>query len=166
LIAGPTALATPVGAHRVDVLSAQNMFDAVKREAANAEIFISVAAVADYHVVDSKEHKIKRSAANMTIELAPNPDILAHVAGMKNGPFCVGFAAESEKLHEHATAKRARKGVPLLVGNLAQTALGAEDNEITLFDDAGAHTLPRAPKSVLARQLIEHIAKLYTAQRR
>lgn len=161
LISGPTGLAAPARAKRIDVVSARDMFAAVKKHAANAEIFVSVAAIADYHVVNPGKQKIKKSERNLTLELAPNPDILAWVAGLPKPPFCVGFAAESEKLHEHAEAKRRRKKLPLLAGNLVHSAIGADDNEITLFDDDGAHELARAPKEVLARQLVAHIAKLY-----
>ena len=87
----------------------------------------------------------------------------AHVAALPNAPYCVGFAAESEKLLEHAEAKRKRKRVPLLVANLAQAAFGAEDNDVVLLDDAGTHALPRAPKTLLARQIVERIARALTA---
>jgi phosphopantothenoylcysteine decarboxylase/phosphopantothenate--cysteine ligase len=166
LISGPTSLAHPAQARRVDVMSARDMFSAVKKHVANAEIFISVAAVGDYHALTPSKHKIKKSDARLKLEFAPNPDILAHVAGLAKPPFCVGFAAESEKLHEYAEAKRRRKKLPLLAANLAQNAIGADDNELTLFDDEGAHALPRASKHALAHQLIAHIAKLYGARRR
>jgi phosphopantothenoylcysteine decarboxylase / phosphopantothenate---cysteine ligase len=104
---------------------------------------------------------MKKSNTALTLELVPTTDILAYVAGLPNPPFCVGFAAESEKLAEYAQEKRKRKKVPLLAGNLAQQAIGADENEIILFDDAGAHPLARAPKEVVARQLVQHIAKLY-----
>jgi phosphopantothenoylcysteine decarboxylase/phosphopantothenate--cysteine ligase len=102
----------------------------------------------------------------MTLELVPTVDILAHVAGLPKPPFCVGFAAESEKLEEYAEAKRKRKKLPLLAANLAQEAIGADDNQIILFDDDGAHPLPRAAKETVARQLVAHIAKLYGKKRR
>jgi phosphopantothenoylcysteine decarboxylase/phosphopantothenate--cysteine ligase len=91
----------------------------------------------------------------------PNIDILAWVAALPKPPFCVGFAAESERLAEYAEEKRKRKKLPLLAANLAQHAIGADDNEITLFDDEGTHPLARAPKEIVARQLVAHIAKLY-----
>jgi phosphopantothenoylcysteine decarboxylase/phosphopantothenate--cysteine ligase len=94
------------------------------------------------------------------IELAENPDILAEVAALERGPFCVGFAAETENLREHAQAKRKRKHLPLLAANLAQEALGSDDNALTLFDDRGETALPRAPKITLARQLVAHIARM------
>ena len=121
---------------------------------------VAVAAVADYHVVGAKAQKMKRGDGNLTIELAPNPDILAEVARLPKGPFCVGFAAETEKLREHAQAKRKKKKIPLLAANLAQHAFGQDDNALTLFDDKGVHELARAPKLVLARQLVAHIAGL------
>jgi phosphopantothenoylcysteine decarboxylase/phosphopantothenate--cysteine ligase len=128
---------------------------------ADCSIFIGVAAVADYRVAQPSEQKIKKSAKTLTLELVPNPDILAHVAGLANPPFCVGFAAESENLAEHAEQKRRAKKLPLLVGNLAQQAIGSDDNELVLFDDQGSHALPRADKLTLARQLMQQIALRY-----
>ncbi|MBI4809459.1 MAG: bifunctional phosphopantothenoylcysteine decarboxylase/phosphopantothenate--cysteine ligase CoaBC [Nitrosomonadales bacterium] len=162
LISGPTALCVPAGAQVENVTSAAEMFEAVKQGAAQNDMFIGVAAVADYRAARPSEQKIKKSDAPLTLELIPNPDILAYVAGLPKPPFCVGFAAESEKLHEHATAKRKKKNIPLLAANLAQSAIGADDNEIILFDDAGEHMLPRADKLTLARALLRHAAMLYT----
>ena len=90
-----------------------------------------------------------------------NPDILADIASLPNPPFCVGFAAESENLAEYAKQKRRAKKLPLLVGNLAQQAIGSDDNELILFDDNGIHPLPRADKLTLARLLMQHIAQRY-----
>ncbi|MBB5019120.1 phosphopantothenoylcysteine decarboxylase/phosphopantothenate--cysteine ligase [Chitinivorax tropicus] len=162
LISGPTALAAPLGCLRVDVNTAQQMLDAVLAHVGKADIFIGVAAVADYAVKNRSEHKIKKSDANLSIELTPNPDILATVASLPAAPFCVGFAAESQHVLQYADEKRRRKKVPLLVANLAQAAFGADDNEITLLDDAGHHPLPKASKQVLARELIQHIARMIT----
>jgi phosphopantothenoylcysteine decarboxylase/phosphopantothenate--cysteine ligase len=161
LVAGPSALATPPGVRRVDVVSADEMLAAVKAHVDNVDVFVSVAAVADYRPVQTSEQKLKKSARNMTIELTPTPDILAYVAGLPNPPFCVGFAAESEKLAEYAEAKRRRKNVPLLAANLAQDAMGADENEITLFDEEGAHPLPKASKEEIARQLVARISQRY-----
>ena len=161
LVSGPTALAKPQGAQGVDVTSAAQMFEAVKQRTGDCDIFIGVAAVADYRVAQPSEQKIKKSAANLTLELVPNPDILAYVAGLPNPPFCVGFAAESENLAKYAEQKRCVKNVPLLVGNLAQQAIGSDDNELILFDDSGSHPLPRADKLTLARLLMQHIAQRY-----
>jgi len=161
LVSGPVALAKPTGTQYMDVVSASQMFDAVQQQVGDCDIFISVAAVADYRVAQPSERKIKKSAAALTLELVPNPDILAYVASLPNPPFCVGFAAESENLAEYAEQKRRAKKLPLLVGNLAQQAIGSDDNELVLFDDSGNHTLPRADKLMLARQLIRHIAQRY-----
>lgn len=159
LISGPTALPTPSGVQRIDVRTAQDMFDAVKRVVNTADIFIGVAAVADYRAQTIAQQKIKKTTATeRTLLLEENPDILAYVAGLPQAPFCVGFAAESEQLSQHASEKRRRKNIPLLIGNLAEQALGADDNAVTLFDDAGEHPLPRAPKLLLARTLIAQIA--------
>jgi phosphopantothenoylcysteine decarboxylase/phosphopantothenate--cysteine ligase len=166
LVAGPTSMEPPTAARIERVESAGDMFEAVKKHARTADIFIGVAAVADYRVEKTSQHKIKKTAKNMTLKLVPNPDILAWVAALPKPPFCVGFAAESQKLHEFADAKRRSKKVPLMVANLAQDAIGADDNEITLLDDSGAHTLPRAPKTVVAQQLIAHIVKLYSARKK
>ncbi len=161
LVSGPTALAQPNGTQRIDVTSAAEMLDAVKQHVATADIFIAVAAVADYRVTQPSEQKIKKSDATLTLELTPNPDILAYVANLPKPPFCVGFAAESEKLREHATEKRKKKNIPLLAANLAQNAIGSDDNELVLFDDAGEHVLPRADKLTLARALLRHATSLY-----
>jgi phosphopantothenoylcysteine decarboxylase/phosphopantothenate--cysteine ligase len=161
LVSGPTALDKPQGAQSVDVTSAAEMFDAVKRLIANADIFISVAAVADYRVAKPSAQKFKKSADKLMLELIPNPDILEYVASLPKPPFCVGFAAESEDLAEHAEQKRRAKKLPLMVGNLAQQAIGSDDNELVLFDDSGSHTLPRADKLTLARLLMQHIAQRY-----
>lgn len=161
LVSGPVALAKPAAAQTVDVTSAAEMLEAVKQHVAHADMFVSVAAVADYRVARQNKQKLKKSDANLTLELIPNPDILAYVASLPNPPFCVGFAAESEKLHEHATDKRQKKKIPLLAANLAQNAIGSDDNELVLFDDAGEHALPRADKLTLARALLRHAIALY-----
>ena len=161
LVAGPTSMEPPTAARIERVESTNDMFDAVKKHARTVDIFIGVAAVADYRVEQTSKQKIKKTDKNMTLKLMPNPDILAWVAALPKPPFCVGFAAESQKLHEFADAKRRKKKVPLMVANLAQDAIGADDNEITLLDDSGAHTLPRASKTVVAQQLVAYIAKQY-----
>ena len=160
LISGPVCLAPPPDATLISVTSAQQMLEAVNQAVSDVDIFIGVAAVADYYVLNPSAQKIKKDAHILTLELAPNPDIVANVVNLPNPPFCVGFAAESENLYEFAEAKRRRKKLPLLAANLIQDALGGEDNELVLFDDKGAHPLGRAPKIVLARELIAHIANL------
>ncbi len=161
LISGPTALATPAGVSRIDVKSAQQMFDAVKKATAGTDVFVSVAAVSDYRVENAASQKIKKGNGKaMTLDLVENPDILAFVASQPNAPFCVGFAAETEKLAANAKEKRARKKIPLLAANLAQNALGADDNEIVLYDDAGEHPLGRGSKIDQARKLVRHVASM------
>jgi phosphopantothenoylcysteine decarboxylase / phosphopantothenate---cysteine ligase len=160
LVSGPSALQAPAGVERVSVVTARQMHDAVMARVKRADIFIAVAAVADYHVVNALERKIKRGAGNLKIELAPNPDILGAVAAAKNPPFCVGFAAETENLEAYAQEKRRKKKIPLLAANLAQHAFGRDDNALTLFDAKGRHELARAPKIELARKLMAHIAAM------
>ena len=160
LVSGVTALAAPAGVNRVDVMTAREMHKEVMARAEKADVFIAVAAVADYHPVDPKPHKIKRGNGNLNVELAPNPDILGEVAALPKRPFCVGFAAETEDLKANAQAKRKKKGIPLLAANLAQDTFGKDTNALTLFDDDGLHELARASKIVLARQLVAHIAKM------
>ena len=159
LVSGPVSLATPAGVARIDVRTAQEMFEAVRKRALSSDVFISVAAVADYKAKNPSTQKIKKANGRaVTLELEENPDILAYVAGMKNGPFCVGFAAESEKLDQHAKEKRATKNLPLLAANLVQDALGADTNSIVLYDDRGEHPLGTGAKLELARKLVEHVA--------
>lgn len=167
LVSGPVALATPAGVARIDVRTAQQMFDAVKAAARTCDIFVSVAAVSDYRVANRAAQKIKkRGGQGFKLELVENPDILAWVARQRSAPFCIGFAAESERLGAHAREKRIRKGIPLLAANLAQEALGADENSITLFDDNGEHPLGRGPKIELSRKLVAHIAALMARRRR
>jgi len=161
LVAGPVSLPTPAGVTRVDVRTAEQMFGAVKAAIASCDIFISVAAVADYRVRNPAAQKIKKGdERSLRLELEENPDILAWVAARTKPPFCVGFAAESENLAEHARAKRAKKKIPLLAANLVQDALGGDDSAITLFDDLGEHPLGRGAKIDLARKLVAHIGAL------
>jgi phosphopantothenoylcysteine decarboxylase/phosphopantothenate--cysteine ligase len=159
LVSGPTCLAAPAGVRRVDVQSAAEMRAAVLAELPS-DVFVAVAAVADYRVDAAATQKIKKSADGLTLQLVPNPDILAEVAALPGAPFCVGFAAETEQLAEHAEAKRLRKKLPLLVGNLAQDTLGQDTAELVLFDDQGQQRLPRADKLTQARHLIRHLSTL------
>jgi len=161
LISGPVSLEAPASTHLVRVETARQMLDAVNAHVVRCDIFVGVAAVADYHVSNNKPQKIKKDGAIPTLELVPNPDIIEEVARRPNPPFCVGFAAESENLEQNAEAKRRRKKLPLLAANLAQAAIGADESELLLFDDDGVHRMVRASKIELARALIRHIAKLY-----
>lgn len=165
LIAGPVHLPTPRGVQRVNVRSAQQMLAAVQQHVAAAHVFIATAAVADWRPANAADQKIKKDGSGQTPQLSfvENPDILATVAQSQRGRsgelFCVGFAAESHDLLAHATAKRLRKGVPLLVGNIGPATFGQDDNALLLVDAAGARELPHASKQVLAEQLIADIAK-------
>jgi phosphopantothenoylcysteine decarboxylase/phosphopantothenate--cysteine ligase len=160
LISGPTALDAPYGVSRTVVDSAQQMHDAVMEHVAHQDIFISVAAVADWRVANASSEKLKKDGADAPkLEFAPNPDILAKVAALPKGPWCVGFAAETENLAQHAEAKRKRKGIAMLVGNLAQHVMDADHTTVSIFDDAGEHHLATSSKQDIARQLIEAIAK-------
>ena len=165
LIAGPVSLPTPRGVRRIDVESALDMHAAALAQSRAASIFIAAAAVADWRPAQMTQAKIKKDGSGQPPPLAcvENPDILAEIA---RGPraqagalYCVGFAAESENLQANAQAKRARKGVPLLVGNIGPDTFGRDDNALLLIDDEGAAGLPRASKRALARQLVAEIAR-------
>jgi len=171
LVSGPTHLPTPFAVDRVNVTSAAEMLSAVEAEVDEADIFIAVAAVADYRPATSAEQKIKKTDSGLTLNLEPTVDILAKIAkhprkstdARKNGtpPFCVGFAAESEKVEQYGAEKRARKGIPLLIANHAQSAFGADENQVTLIDERGAEgakRLPRMGKLELARAIVQDIS--------
>ena len=160
LVAGPVALATPRGVRRIDVQSARQMRDAVMQAVPGQDVFIAVAAVADYRPRNAAEHKIKKGSASVTLELEANPDILAEVAARPDAPMCVGFAAESRDLATYAEAKRIAKKLALVVGNLVQDGLGGDTNTVTLFDETGSYGLPPADKSEVARGIVEHIVRL------
>ncbi len=168
LVAGPVALATPRGVRRVDVKSAQEMLQASVESAPSASIFIAAAAVADWRPQQSAAQKIKKDGSGQPPELGfvENPDILATLAqsprAASGALYCVGFAAESHDLLEHATAKRIKKRVPLLVGNIGPATFGQDDNALLLVDAAGAQELARNTKIALARQLIAEIATRVT----
>jgi phosphopantothenoylcysteine decarboxylase/phosphopantothenate--cysteine ligase len=161
LVAGPVALPTPRGVRRLDVQSAQQMHDAVMSQAASHQVFIATAAVADWRPAAMHEHKIKKDGSGDAplISMVENPDILAAVARLPQGPYCVGFAAESTDLLAHATAKRQRKGVPLIVANLGPATFGQDDNTLLLVDEHGHRELPTAGKLALARELVREIAE-------
>ena len=160
LVAGPVHLPTPRGVRRIDVTSAQQMFDAVMPLAAQYDVFIATAAVADWRVATATTQKIKKKAgaAAPTLELAENPDILASVARLAPRPYCVGFAAESHDLIKHAREKLGRKNIPLVVANIGPATFGRDDNALTLVDAQGTTELERAGKLSLARQLVVEIA--------
>jgi phosphopantothenoylcysteine decarboxylase/phosphopantothenate--cysteine ligase len=170
LIAGPCDLNTPLLAtgkiQRTDVISAKDMYEAVMASP-NCDLFFGVAAVADWAIANPSEEKIKRqgnSKSTPNIEFAPNPDILLAMAQSakktkgKPHPYCVGFAAESTKLEEHADDKRKRKGIPLIVGNIGPDTFGSDLNQLLLIHERGSKKLAKAPKLQLARQLIQFVA--------
>jgi phosphopantothenoylcysteine decarboxylase/phosphopantothenate--cysteine ligase len=165
LVAGPVALATPHGVRRIDVRSAIEMHAAVLAQAGQVDVFIATAAVADWRPAQVATEKIKKDGGgSMTaIQWQENPDILAEVAASPRAQtgalFCVGFAAESHDLQAHAQAKRLRKGVPLMVGNIGPATFGADDNALLLVDAQGSTEWPRATKLALARQLVADVAR-------
>ncbi|MDR0215835.1 MAG: bifunctional phosphopantothenoylcysteine decarboxylase/phosphopantothenate--cysteine ligase CoaBC [Comamonas sp.] len=169
LVAGPVHLPTPRGVMRINVQSARQMQRAVQSQMANASIFIATAAVADWRPAEFSDQKIKKDGSGEVpaMDFVENPDILAGVAQSaqaKSGKlYCVGFAAESHDLLKHASAKRLRKGVPLLVGNIGPATFGKDDNALLLIDDQGTKELPHASKDMLARQLVDEIAQRLAA---
>jgi len=167
LVSGPTALEAPAGVRRIDVASAREMLAAVQAEVTGADVFVAVAAVADWRVANAASQKLKKveGGAPPALAFEQNPDILATVARLPDPPFCVGFAAETEDLEANAQAKRLRKGVPLLVGNLGQGAFGRDDNELLIVDAHGLTRVARADKQVLARHLVDEIARRLPAGR-
>ncbi|WP_293008083.1 bifunctional phosphopantothenoylcysteine decarboxylase/phosphopantothenate--cysteine ligase CoaBC [Nitrosomonas sp.] len=164
LISGPTCLSSPAVDKFIPVVSAEEMLRAVQTEVSQADIFISVAAVADYRAASISQQKLKKSTNKLSVELTPNPDILMAVSTLPNAPFCVGFAAETEDLEKSAAAKRNRKKLPLLVANLAQDAIGSDESELILLDDDGKHVFPKAAKIEQARRLMKHIHLLYNTK--
>jgi phosphopantothenoylcysteine decarboxylase/phosphopantothenate--cysteine ligase len=163
LVSGPTLLEAPYKVKRTSVETAQEMFDAVLGYVNRADIFISVAAVADWRVAHVAKSKLKKEAGPPQLQFEKNPDILAAVAQLArdNGgePYCVGFAAESDDLENNARQKRLSKGIPMLVANVGPATFGKNDNEVIVFDDAGGTLLKRTDKLTLARQLMAEIAK-------
>ncbi len=163
LVSGPTALPTPHGVLCIQVQTAQQMHDAVLAHVKQQDVFISVAAVADWRIENIATDKIKKDhttnkSHTPDLKFALNPDILATVAALPNAPWCVGFAAETERLSEFAQAKRVRKGIPMLIGNLAQHVMDADHTTVSIFDEHGEHPLPTSAKQDIARQLIAAIA--------
>jgi phosphopantothenoylcysteine decarboxylase/phosphopantothenate--cysteine ligase len=164
LIAGPVSQPTPRGVHRIDVTSARDMLQATLSQEPAADVFVATAAVADWRPASQAEQKIKKDGSGRApvVHFTENPDILFTVAqgerARSGALFCVGFAAESHDLVANAQAKRVRKGIPLLVGNIGPLAFGQDDNQLLLVDAQGVQELPRASKIVLARRLAAEIA--------
>ena len=160
LVSGATTLAIPKNVNHIVATSAEKMYQAVMSNISKQDIFISVAAVADYSPVETADEKIKKSDASLVINLKRNQDILADVANLPNAPFCVGFAAETQNLIAQAEQKRLRKKLPLLVANLVNESMGQDEANITLLDNQGAYPLPKASKDVLATQLLTHLSHM------
>ena len=164
LVAGPVHLSTPRGVRRLDIRSAQNMLAACVDAAQDATVCVATAAVADWRPASAAQQKLKKDGSGVVpqMEFVENPDILATLAqssrAQKGEMYCVGFAAESHDLLHHATAKRIRKGVPLLVGNIGPATFGQDDNALLLVDANGSREFPRNSKLALARQLVAEIA--------
>ena len=167
LVCGQVQTALPAGmGETVRVLGAEEMYGAVMRRVRDCDVFISVAAVADYKVSNASGQKLKKDGSGRppVIELAENPDILASVAALPDAPFCVGFAAESERVSEYARAKRIRKNIPLIAANDVSVAMGKASNQITLIDDAGETALPLCGKDETAAAIVRRIAELLPAR--
>ncbi|MDX1915466.1 MAG: bifunctional phosphopantothenoylcysteine decarboxylase/phosphopantothenate--cysteine ligase CoaBC [Methylophilus sp.] len=160
LISGTSTLPSPNHVKLVSATSAEAMYLAVMQHIGQQDIFISVAAVADYSPAQTATQKIKKSDDTLTLKLIKNKDILADVASLPNAPFCVGFAAESENVIEYADKKRLAKKLPLIVANEVTSAMGSDHNQVSLINDAGIHHLSSAPKAIIAHQILEHIAKM------
>ena len=160
LIAGPVMLATPRGVRRIDVQTAAQMREVALANLPGQDVFIGVAAVADYRPTMVSIQKIKKGSGSFTLMLEPTTDILAEIAARPDAPLCVGFAAESHDLATYAESKRVSKKLALVVGNLVQDGLGTDTNRVILFDASGAHPLPSADKTDVARGIVAHLATL------
>jgi phosphopantothenoylcysteine decarboxylase / phosphopantothenate---cysteine ligase len=161
LVSGSTHLLPPINVVIHKTLSAADMYQAVMQHIQAQDIFISVAAVADYSPVETSKQKIKKNVDSLTLSLKRNKDILAEVANLPNAPFCVGFAAESENVIEYATQKRIAKNLPLIVANEVTSAMGSDENQVTLIDTKGNHSFPRASKPEIASQILNHINSMF-----
>lgn len=159
LISGPTSLEKPTGADRIDVTSAEHMYREALAQCQDADVFIGVAAVADYRPVEAQKQKIKKDQQRMTIELVKNPDILAAVASISEGPYTVGFAAETQKIEQYARKKLLEKGVDLIAANdvSGDTGFGSDENSLLLVDRYQVKPMPKTSKKTLAQELIKEI---------
>lgn len=163
-MAGPVELPTPAGVDRVDVVSAREMLAAARTAVADADVLIAVAAVADYRPETVATQKIKKQPGaddSRSVDLVPNPDIVATLTAERPGLFSVAFAAETERLLEHARAKLERKGVAMIVANdVSDTTIGfgSDANRVTIMEADREIPLPRVDKDAVARELVAHIA--------
>ncbi len=167
LVSGPVSLPSPARVRRIDVQSAQDMLAAVQAEINGTDLFIACAAVADYRVNQIATQKIKKTDETLSLELVRNPDILEIVGQMDERPFCVGFAAESEKVLEHARAKLQRKNIDLIIANdisREDIGFGKDENEVVLIAPTEDTPIPKTDKHLLARQLIHQIGQLWLGE--
>ena len=171
LVTGPVNLTTPDSVRRIDVVSARDMLETVLANAHTADIFISVAAVADYRIADVADQKIKKSDSEMSLKLARNPDILATVAALSAGPFCVGFAAETQNLEHYARGKMQNKGLQMIAANQVarkdNAVFNSDTNALEVYwpvdqGDTGHASIPSASKIDVAHQLLSLIAVQYS----
>jgi phosphopantothenoylcysteine decarboxylase/phosphopantothenate--cysteine ligase len=167
LVSGPTQLPCPVGVTRLSVQTAVQMHEAVMQHAKACNIFIGVAAVADWRVLNPATEKIKKTQdpnpkpPNLTFAL--NPDILKDVASLPQPPWCVGFAAETTIHADQAQEKRRQKGVPLLIANLAQEVMDVDHTTVELYDEHGVKRLATGSKTHVAQQIVAEIVQRYRA---
>jgi phosphopantothenoylcysteine decarboxylase / phosphopantothenate---cysteine ligase len=159
LVHGHATASRPEVSHASFAGTANAMYQSVMQQIADQDVFIAVAAVADYSPLVSAEQKIKKSEESLTIQLKKNKDILADVASLPNPPYCVGFAAETERVLEHARQKRHAKNIPLIVANQANLALGSDNNSVTLIDDNGEYPLETADKTTIATKILTHLQR-------
>ena len=167
LVSGPVSLPTPPGVERVDIETAEEMYDAVHARIADTDLFIACAAVSDYRPRAPSDRKIKRSAGELTLELTCSLDTLTSVAKLANGPFTVGFAAETEDVSRHAREKLIRKGLDMIAANQVGPDCGfdRETNSLTVLWKGDEVQLDQTTKPILARRLVEIIAERYRAGR-
>jgi len=166
LVSGPVNLDAPAGVERISVSSAIEMRDAVIERVAKVDIFIACAAVSDYRVEQVAAEKIKKTTRKIKLELIPNPDIVSEVTRLKNKPFTLGFAAETEKLEQHAVEKLQRKNLDMIAANLVaaeQTGFESDTNELTVIWPDGQRLLALNDKNEIAKQLIDLVAERYNA---
>lgn len=159
LVYGQATATLPQVHSTLQAASAEQMYLAVMQHIAKQDIFIAVAAVADYSPLHISTQKIKKSEPTLTLELKRNKDILAEVASLPNPPYCVGFAAETEEVIAHAAQKRASKSIPMIIANHAVSAMGNDENTVTMIDASGQHTLPQSSKIDIAHQILTHISQ-------
>ena len=157
LVYGHATASRPQVSHATFAGTANDMYQSVMQHIAAQDIFIGVAAVADYSPLVSADQKIKKSEDTLTIQLKRNKDILANVASLPNPPYCVGFAAETEHVLEHARQKRLDKKIPLIVANQANLALGNDNNSVTIIDATGEYPLATEDKTSIAAKILTHL---------